>query len=230
MATSGVYNWPLTAGEIVQQAMIELGVLNSGDDPDTHEMTDAMVRFNAMLKGWSKKANLWLDEVGTLIVPGGQGAATLQQSVRDINSVRQVVSPTNHRLLAQWNRDEYYSIPNRAAIGNPTCFYVKRDVDSVQIYVWPVPSVDITLHADFSRAAQTITEPGETLDISQEFAETVIFGLASRIANMFGASRIDKATVEDVKGRAAMLEQELFDSDRPDSIVFQPWTGDYCCA
>ena len=226
MATSGVYNWPLTAGEIVQQAMIELGVLNAGEDPDSHEMIDCMVRFNAMLKGWSRKANLWRDEVGTLLVPGGTGAVTLQQAVRDINSVRQIVSPTNQRILAQWNRDEYYSMPNRSAIGNPTCFYVKRDTDSVQIYVWPVPAVDILLHADFQRAAQTITEPGETIDISQEFAETVILGLASRIAGMFGASRIDQATVADVKQRAAILEQEMLDSDRPDSIVFQPWTQD----
>ena len=226
MATSGVYNWPLTAGEIVQQAMVELGVLNSGDDPDNHEMIDCIVRFNAMLKRWSTKANLWLDEVGLLLIPGGTGAATLQQSVRDINSVRQIISPTNHRQLAQWNRDEYYSIPNRAAIGNPTCYYIKRDTDSVQIYVWPVPKFDITLHADFSRASQTITEPGETLDISQEWGETVILGLAARIAGMFGASRIDQATVADVKARAAALEQEMFDADRPDSIVFQPWTQD----
>jgi len=226
MATSGVYNWPLTAGEIVQQAMIELGVLNSGDDPDSHEMIDCMVRFNAMLKGWSKHANLWRDEIGTLIITAGSGAATLQQAVRDVNSVRQVVSPTNHRILAQWNRDEYYSMPNRAAIGNPTCYYIKRDTDSVQIYVWPVPAVDITLNLDFSRAAQTITEPGETLDISQEFGETIIIGLAARIAGMFGASRIDQATVASVTQRAVLLEQEMFDSDRPDSIVFQPWTQD----
>jgi len=226
MATSGVYNWPLTAGEIVQQAMIELGVLNSGEDPDSHEMIDCMVRFNAMLKGWSRHANLWRDEVGLLLIPGGQGAATLQQAVRDINSVRHVISATNQRLLAQWNRDEYYSIPNRASRGNPTCYYIKRDTDSVMIYVWPVPSVDITLHADFQRAAQTITEPGEELDISQEYGETVILGLAARIAGMFGASRIDQATVADVKQRAAILEQELYDSDRPDSIVFQPWTQD----
>jgi hypothetical protein len=226
MATSGVYNWPLTAGEIVQQAMIELGVLNSGDDPDTHEMTDCMVRFNAMLKGWSRKANLWRDEVGLLLIPAGQGAATLQQAVRDINSVRHVVSPTNTRLLAQWTREQYYSIPNRQSRGNPSCYYVKRDTDSVQIYVWPVPQFDITLHADFSRAAQTITEPGETIDISQEFAETVILGLAARISGMFGASRIDQATVADVKQRAAVLEQEMYDSDRPDSITFEPWTQD----
>ena len=230
MATSGIHDWPLTAGEIVQQAMIELGVLNAGEDPDTHEMTDSMVRFNAMLKGWSRHANLWLDELGTLIMPGGTGAVTLQQSVRDINSVRQIVSPTNHRQLTQWNRDEYYSMPNRAAIGNPTIYYVKRDTDSVQIYVWPVPQFDTTLHVDFQRAAQTITEPGETLDISQEYGETVILGLAARIAGMFGAGRIDPGTLADIKARAGALEQELYDSDRPDSIVLQSWTGDSCCA
>ena len=230
MATSGITNWPLTAGEIVQQAMVQIGVLTSGDSPEASEMTDGLVTLNSMLKTWSRKVNLWRDGTATLIIAGGTGGATLEQEVRDINSVRQVISATNYRLLNQWNRDQYYSMPNRAAVGNPTIYYVKRDLDDVEIRIWPVPASDITLHLDYSMAAQTVTEPGETLDIGQEWGEAVILNLAARLAGIFGATRMDPALVADVKQRAAILEQELFDSDRPDTIEFQSWTGDNCCA
>lgn len=230
MATSGETNWPLTAGEIVQQAMVELGALTSGDSPEASEMTDGLVRLNSMLKTWSKKVNLWRDGTGTVIITGGIGAATLPQEVRDLNSVRHVISATNKRLLTPWNRDQYYSLPNQAAVGNPTIYYVKRDLDDVEIRLWPVPADDITLHVDYSRTAETITASDQTLDISQENGETVILGLAARMASMFGVTRTDPQTVGDIKRRAAVLEQELFDSDRPDTIEFQSWTGDSCCA
>lgn len=226
MATSGETNWPLTAGEIVQQAMVQLGVLTSGDSPEASEMTDAMLTFNSMLKTWSRKVNLWRDGTGTLILSGGIGAASLPQEVRDLNSVRHVISATNHRQLTQWNRDQYYSMPNRAAVGNPSIFYVKRDLDDVELRVWPVPASDITIHVDYSRTAETITATDETVDISQEWSETVILNLAARLSGVFGAERMDPATVADVKRRAAVLEQELFDSDRPDTIEFQSWTED----
>lgn len=230
MATSGITNWPLTAGEIVQQAMVQIGALTSGDSPESSEMTDGLVVLNSMLKTWSRKVNLWRDGIGTLVVTGGTGSATLEQEVRDINSVRHIVSATNRRLLVPWNRDQYYSMPNLAAIGNPTIYYVKRDLDSVQIRLWPVPAADISLHVDYSKAAETVTDPDQTLDISQEWGETVVLNLAARLAGVFGISRIDPQTVAAVTQRAAILEQELFDSDRPDTIEFQSWTGDRCCA
>lgn len=230
MATSGVTSWPLTAGEFVQQAMVKLGVLESGGSPESGEMTDGLVALNAMLKNWSTRVNLWRDGTATLVIAPGAGSAALPQEVRDLNSVRQIISATNHRLLTPWNRDQYYSLPNRAAVGNPTIYYVKRDLDNVQIYLWPVPSTEITLHLDYSRTAETVTDSGETLDIGQEWAETVIVNLAARLASVFGATRTDPQTVARIDQRAAFLEQELFDSDRPDSIVFQSWTGDNCCA
>jgi hypothetical protein len=230
MATSGITSWPMTAGEIVQQAMVNLGILGSGEDPESSEMTDGITTLNFMLKTWSRKVNLWRDGIGTLTVLGGTGAATLEQEVRDINSVRHVISATNYRLLTPWNRDQYYSMPNRAAVGNPTIYYVKRDLDSVQIRVWPVPAADISLHVDYSKASEAVTEPGETLDISQEWAETVIINLADRLIGVFGAARIDPSSAQKISQRAAVLEQELFDSDRPDTIEFQSWTGDSCCA
>lgn len=228
MPTSGVTDWPLTAGELIQHSMIELGVLSSGEEPEAGEMADCLVRLNGMLKSWSKRVNLFREASGTLTITGGTGAATLEQGIQDLLSVRHVVSATNYRQLAQWNRDQYYSLPNRAAVGNPTIYYLSKGVDSTAIRVWPVPATDITLHVDYTQTAETVTSVDETVDVPQEWQEAVILGLASRCASIFGATRLDPQTVARIDARAAELYQFLLDSDRPDSYSFETW--DYPCA
>lgn len=223
MATSGITDWPLAAGEVVTQAMIELGAISSGEEPEAQEMADALVRLNGMLKTWSIKANLFREESGTVVIPAATGAATFEQSIRDLLSVRHVLSATNYRVLAQWNRDQFYRLPNRASVGNPTAYYLAKGVDSTAIHIWPVPATDITLHVDYSRAADTITSVDQTLDINQEWQEAVILGLASRCAGMFGTTRVDPAAVQRIDAREGFLYNQLLDSDRPDTYSFEAW-------
>jgi hypothetical protein len=226
MSTSGVTAWSLTARQIVAQAMVELGLLSSGAEPEAAEMDDCLVRLNGMLKSWQGEANLFRETEATVSVTGGSGVVTLPASVRDVASVRHVISGTNHRLLAPWNRSQYLSLPNKASAGSPTIYYLSRQRDAAELHIWPVPSTNVTLKIDYSRVADTVTDGAQTLDIPQEWHEAVILGLAARIAGMFGASRADPATVADVKQRAEMLYQQMLDRDRPDAYVFEP--SSYC--
>jgi hypothetical protein len=222
MTTSGTYDWPMTAEQTITQALVDLGALNSGDAPETQETADALVRLNAMLHSWGVRGNLYRDQSGTVVITGGEGGATLPQEVRQINSARYVQSATNHRVLTQWNRDDFYSLPNRSQAGNPVAYYLKRGRDAPEIYVWPVPAADITLELDYGAAPETITDASQTVDIPQEWQEATILGLASRCASMFGTTRIDPATVQRIDDRAAQAYQLLLDSDRPDSYYFEP--------
>ena len=228
MPTSGVTSWSLTAGECIAQALVELGAIASGEAPDATEESDAMVRLNAMLKSWGGEANLFREATGTLVITGGTGAGTLPPGVRRINSVRHVVSATNYRPLLEWNRDQYYSIPNRAAVGNPTAYYTRLTPTGTEIHIWPVPAANVTLHLDYGRVPETVTDTEETLDIPEEWQEAVILGLASRCASMFGTTRLDPNTVARIDQRAAMLYERLLDRDRPGSYFFEPWS-EYCC-
>lgn len=228
MTTSGITAWSLTARDIVTQAMIELGILASGGEPESAELSDCLLRLNGMLKSWQGKVNLFREGTGTISVPGGSGAGALPEGIRDISSVRHVVSANNYRQLVQWQRSQYLSLPNRATSGSPTVYYLSQQIGGDTLHIWPVPVNDITLHIDYTREADTITNPAQTLDIPSEWHETVILGLAARIAGMFGATRADPATVGDVKQRAEQLYQQMLDQDRPDSYVFESYAGDYC--
>lgn len=227
MTTSGITDWQLTVGDIVRTAMQELGALSSGEEPEAAELTDGMMRLNALLKSWSAEANMFRDATATGIVTGGTGAVTLPTSVRNVSTVRLIVSGTYQRALAPWTRDQYYSIPNRTVVGQPTAYYVSQQIAGDQVYIWPVSATDVTLHFDYSRTAETVTDPGETLDIAPEWQEVVYLGLASRMAGMFGATRLDPGLVAEIRQRGQGLYQAMLDRDRPDSYFFEARDGPY---
>jgi hypothetical protein len=218
VSSSGVYTWPLTVEEIVTQALVELGALSSGETPEAEEMNDAIVRLNAMLKSWD--GALYRDVVDTVSMTGGSVAAPT--GTRDISSVRHVVSATYNRQLTEWNRDEFYMVPNRSQAGNPVAWYLDKSPTGLTIKVWPVPSTTITLELDRQKIAETVTDPSETVDVPEEWHEALIQGLASRCANMFGTTRIDPATVQRIDSKAAILYQKMLDRDRPSSYYFEP--------
>jgi hypothetical protein len=222
MPTSGITDWPLTAEEIVTQAMYELGELSEGEAPTGEEMEDGLVRLNSMLKTWAGEGNLFREEIATVTVVGGTGSVALAAGVRDVASVRYVVSATNHRQLAEWNRGEFYRLPNRSAAGNPTAYYLAKSTAGLTLSVWPVPSTDITLELDQQRSAQTVTDPSEAVDVPQEWQEALVMGLASRLASMLGTTENAPAKVVRIDQRSQALYQHLLDRDRPDSYIFEP--------
>jgi hypothetical protein len=222
LTTSGITSWPLTAEEVVTQALYELGAYSAGETPTGSDMDDAIVRLNAMLHSWDP--NLFRDTVGTVTVLASTASISAPSDCRSINSIRYVQSATNKRLMAEWNRDQYYNLPNQAqsTSSGPSIWYAAKGISGLTIYVWPIPTVNIDLAVDYTRIVETVTDPSETLDVPEEWLETVILGLASRCASMFGTTRVDPNTVGRIDQRASVLYQRLLDRDRPDSYYFEP--------
>ncbi len=227
MPTSGTTVWTQTAADLMLSAAYELGAIPMGDEMEASEEAEMIKRFNGMIQTWATEGNLYRDETGTLTIPGGTGAASLPAEVRDIRSVRHILSATNYRILAPWNRDQYYAFPNRAAVGNPTIFYYQQGAETDVIRIWPVPADDIDLELDYGRAAYAVTSPEETLDIPQDWWEAAMYGLAARCAGIFGSVKLDPANVQRITAQAAAAYQRLLDQDRPDSYYFEP-DNRYC--
>ena len=227
MPTSGETSFEWTAGDLIKSAMVELGVLSLGDEPDSDEYAEAVRRLNGFLKYLATKGAMFRDSTGTVTITGGTGAATLDSAIRDVSSVRHVVSATNYRQLMPWNRSQYYAMPNRAAVGNPSIYFINKTTTGNEIRIWPVPAADITLHIDYSRGAEVVTAPDETLDVPEDWHDAMLYNLASRLASMFGADRIDTVKLQRVERSAAETLNAMLDADRPDSYFMHPWNG-YC--
>jgi hypothetical protein len=217
MATSGTTAFSLTARDVVTDALDENGIIPLGDAPTADEMDKCIRRLNFMLKSWQMQGILWKQE--TISDAGTADTATiaLDAFVRGVNGVRYVESATNERSLTRWERDDYQILPNKAASGTPTIYYVQRAEDGLVLYVWPVPTANFTLKLDIDRKMDTVTDANETLDVPEELMETVMANLALRCCAIF-----QKEPTAELVARARGLEREMLDNYRPASFFIEP--------
>jgi hypothetical protein len=220
MATSGTTTRAVTAGDLVREAMVELGVISPGETPNDEEMDGGLTRLNDMLGSWAVDGNLFREASGTLTIDE-EGSATLPDGVRDITSIR--VSTGSIRIpLAPYTRAQYRELPNPDQTGaRPITYYWSQQRDGDQITVWPKPAAGqiFTLYIDYSRGADVVTAPDEEVDIPNEWLECARINLAARMSSMFGATQLDAGNVQRIDALAGGLYRRMLDADRPDSII-----------
>ena len=222
MTTSGAISGALTAQDAVRIAMEELGVLSSGEMPTAEEGASGLERLNWMLKSWQAKGcNLWRDTEATATFGANIKTVTLTPRPIDVMDAR-VVTDGIQLPIARWELAEYRQLPRKDQSGRPTAFTLTKGRDDVTMTVWPVPTASTDIIYSYARVIEDVTSLTQTLDVPQQWAETIWMGLATRLANMFGASRVDPAAVQRVTAMAAILEQALLDQDRPASVYMGP--------
>lgn len=221
MTTSGTTAWSMTAADIVRTAMGELATLDPGSEPEADELRDCLIRLNGMLNSWAMKGvSLYRQTDDAVTSVAATAAVTLPTDVRTIASARLVVSATQERPLWPIDRARYLSLPNKASVGQPTTYYLERGRDAAVMHLWPVSAAPVTIKLDYDRKPDTVTLGSQTVDVREELQETVYANLAVRIAGIFG-----QAPGPELASRAARLELDMFDAERPDSYFFE-----YDCA
>lgn len=217
MATSGTTAFSLTARDHITTAMEEGKILALGEEPTGAELDACMRRFNGMLKTWQARGVLWKQETIDQAITANTATASLATGIRGVNAARYVESATNERQMVRFERDEYKRLPNKSASGVSTVYYVDRGATGLVISVWPVPTVNATLKLDIDMSMDTITDGAETIDVPEEWAETLYSNLAVRIAGVF-----DAELMPELVNRAQTSEREMFDSYRPASYMLGP--------
>jgi hypothetical protein len=220
MTTSGVITGSMTARDVCTTAAQELGVYSAGETLGASDAAEMMKRLTWMLKSWqSLGCNLWREEEGEIVFAIGEKTLELDPRCIDVIEARFQQSATFQLQMQRWELGEYTRIPNKDQPGaTPLAFYLRKLVDSVTMTLWPVPTLETTILYTYARVIEDVTDLNQTLDVPQQWMETVYMNLAARCASMFGATRLDAATVNLIGARAAILEQQLLDQDRPASI------------
>jgi hypothetical protein len=131
------------------------------------------------------------------------------------------------RPLQRWENGQYRQIPNKEAIGSPTAFMLTKGVDAITMTVWPVPTQETSVAFTYSRVPDDVTDGAQTVDIPQQWLETVYLGLAARLAQPLGVTRTDPATAQIVAARFQDLETKMLDADRPSSTFMGSAYGRY---
>ncbi len=227
MTTSGQINGQITARQIMTLAMQDLGVRGSGETPSAEEYQDMRPRLNWLLKTLqSQGANLWRTETGTITIPAGSVSGALDPRVIDVIAARIINNDIEIPLQGD-EQGQYATLPNKSQPGRPTIFWLDMQRDQVNFYVWPVPYQDTEVKLDYARVIEDVTDPNETLDVPQAWAEAVWTNLAVACATMFGAARLDPQAVALVTERASNRLNAMLDMDRPASVFMGSAYGSY---
>lgn len=215
MPTSGVTSWGLTARDVINTALRdELGVIGLDETADADEAASALMHLNALVKSHGGGAHY--ETQGTVTIPAASASGTIASNVRDIISAR--FSGTFERMLVRWQRDEYLAIPNKAAIGDPTCFYVSNQRDNVVMYVWPVPSAQISVKIDYRRIPEIVVGLSDQVDFPEQYLPALVAMLATRCSGRYPGS-----AGPELVARAQMLWREMEDNERPASYMLGPY-------
>lgn len=214
----------LNAGQVVTQAMKLIGVLDSRTAPSSEDMADGVTALNWMLKSWQADGmNLWRQTEATVTFPADTKTVTLDPYCIDVVAAQIIQEPTYQRWLQRWEHGQYVVLPNKDARGYPTIFVLDKQRAAVEMTVWPVQPEDIEITYTYARVIEDVTVAASIVDVPQDWLETVYYGLADRLLDIYSVPQSQPAVAQRITARAAQLYDKLLASDRPQSVFFQPW-------
>lgn len=225
MATSGQISGLMTVRDIARQAMLLIGgPLTNGEVTARTGLICATV-LNMMLKSWQADGcNLWRLSDEEVIFPADTKSVVLDPRVLDVMEARFVGGVTYQRPLARVEWGDYRSLPNKDAEGYPTQFTLNKQRTEITMTLWPVATEDIVIVYSGARVIDDVTDDlDDNLDLPQEWMETAVYGLASRMLDIIDVATTSPATAQRVQARADQLYQKLLDFDRTGSVFMKPW-------
>ncbi len=212
MSTSGVITSTLTAREIITRALQRIAVVSPGETPTDDEATDALVDLNLLLKSMQVDANAWRETTDTYVATTAE--TTLDPRVIDVSEARVVTG--YDRPLFRWEWGDYQNISNKAQVGVPSCYVIRRSRNAVSMFLWPVPTSS-TIKYTAQRVIEDAADLDEEIDVPQAWLECIILNLALILAPGYGAD-----VPRLVSDRAALLLRQMQDMDRPASYYLRP--------
>lgn len=164
-----------------------------------------------------------LDDALTDDVLSGASVYCYQTKItrpESITSARRRDSSNYDTPLNELARSDYFNLAQKTVAGQPTQFYYDKQLSSGTLYLYQAPNdASNTIKFTFQKMFFDFNSGTNNPDFPIEWAETLAFGLASRLTYDYG---IDKTKAELVKRTADEMLRNLKGYDREDSIYFVP--------
>ena len=223
MTLSGQTSLVLNANAVITFALRKLGAVAIGQTPDYNEVAPCLTELNLMLKGWEVNGpHLWRNVFSTFPAT----VNTLSYSLTADNPLRIVEVryryPDGHDLpMKRLSRIQYANLPIKSSSGIPTQYYFDPQESSQTLFVRPVLQTVTTdqFAYTFQRRFQICSSPNNTIDIPQEWLQTVGYCLAKELIPNYG---IMGEIAARINGRADELHRKAKAFDRPAFMQFMP--------
>ena len=209
MASSGTTAFDLNIDEVIDEAYERCGFsTNSG-----YDLKRARRNLNLLFSEWGNRGiHLWKVALNEIALVNGQPNYTTPASVSDV--LEAFVSSTNAAgnnvntqdvSLTKIDRSAYAALPNKYATGQPSQYYVDRQITPI-IYLYQAPNLSTytTLKYYSINRIEDAGAYGNTPDTPFRFLPCMVSGLAYYISFMKAAEKTQmlKLAYEDEMKRA----------------------------
>lgn len=187
-----------TARDIIKGSLRLLGVLASGEDPSSSELSDGLGSLNELVESWSNEnLMVYADTEETLPLVGGQQSYSMGvggdfDTVRPLNIYRarlQVTSqnpsydlPLEIINLEQWSG----TILKTTTSTYPTSLYIDDNYPLCNLKFWPIPSQieNVVLHSQ--KPLTSFANGSDTVLLPPGYIRALKYNLAIDLAPEFG--------------------------------------------
>lgn len=235
MATTGTYTYNPTGTILINDALRALGVLEEGVSATTAQITDSLPAFEMYIKSLTKYGlNLWTTATHQETVVSGTYSFSPTNKYSKITDMVYRNSSGNDLVMHPLTREEYWSINDKDQSGEPNQYYYDPQETAAlsTIYVWPAPDAtaatatsyfEVVGQILFEDVSSSTTTAAETIGIPQEWLETIKYGLATRLAPMYGYPVQERNLL--LREYNQMLKENLDWDTEQESIFLQPATS-----
>ena len=208
MATSGTTSFTLSINEVIEEAYERIGMrVNSG-----HDLRSARRSLDILFSEWGNRGvHLWKVELNQVALVAGQAAYTVPSNVSDVleayisSTSGTPGTTTNDLTLNKIDRSAYAALPNKGTTGQPSQYYVDRQV-TPEIYLYQTPDLSTYTFLKYY-STNRIEDAGaytNTPDVVYRFTPGMCAGLAYYLSQKRAPERVDmlKMAYEDEMKRA----------------------------
>lgn len=229
MATTNTYDYNPLASVYIDEALRILGVLEEGASASAGQITDATPTFEMYLKSLTKYGlTIWTIGTQSITTVAGTCTYTPTNKFAKITDAVFRNSDGEDTILINLTREEYWNLADKDQAGQPTQYYY--DVGELKgdctLHLWPCPDSsnagnNETVELTGQLYIEDITTPGSyEIDIPQEWQETIKYGLATRLAPMFGYPVRERTLL--LQEYQLMLKENLDWDTEQESVYLRP--------
>lgn len=223
MATSNSTIFELTRDQIIAGALRKLGVLAMGESPSADQTSNAQLALNGMVALFvTDGMPLWKRITQTVFLDAAETEYTITNAVKVLQVLRED-SVGNKVELIPLSLYDYNQLP--VATGTPLQYsFTPNITEGGTMVIWPQPDStaesEYTLSVVAQKEFDTFTGGSETPDFPSYWSDSLVYGLASRLAPEYGIPLNDRAALR--QEAEIYHQQALFYSGDDNSIFFQP--------
>ena len=236
MATSGSYDFNVTAQEIIEGSLRILGVVDAGTTPGTAEPNDGMEALNLLVHQWAHNPTFvnrgfqaWHQLEQTLDISAltakqsyalaPSGGDQVMQIPMDIVAVTKITSAGSRTLVNRVSLNQFLEWSNRTTTGAPSEWFYQKGLTSGVLWFNTIPAdttEDFVL--TYVRPLQDIDALSNDVEFPKEWFRALKFHLALDLSLEFGIKASDLL----IRLAAQSLELSNATDTQDSSMFLQP--------